>query len=88
MALVGILYLFFNESILSSEMGSSRSEPSLKQMSKSIIGVQVGLILLAMIVTRSSVASLQAKQGLPFGNQVTGWVVLGKAFSYHRGAHR
>lgn len=36
------------------------------------------MILLAVIVTRSSAASLQAKQGLPLGNQVVGWFVLGK----------
>ncbi|CCX16400.1 Phosphatidylinositolglycan class N-domain-containing protein [Pyronema domesticum] len=41
-----------------------------------IIGIQVGLIALSMIVTSSSVRSLQAKQGLPFGNQVVGWLVL------------
>lgn len=34
------------------------------------------MILLAVIVTRSTVASLQAKQGLPLGNQVVGWLVL------------
>lgn len=78
MALVGILYLLFDKSILSTAKGSGRSGLSLDRVSKSIIGVQVGLILLAMIVTRSSVASLQAKRGLPFGNQVIGWVVLGR----------
>jgi hypothetical protein len=31
-----------------------------------------------MVVTRSSALSLQAKQGLPRGNQIVGWVVLGK----------
>lgn len=31
-----------------------------------------------MVVTRSSVASLQAKQGLPLGAQVVGWFTLGK----------
>jgi hypothetical protein len=36
------------------------------------------MVLLALIVTRSSVSSLQAKQGLPFGNLVVGWFVLGK----------
>jgi hypothetical protein len=36
------------------------------------------MVLLALIVTRSSVSSLQAKQGLPFGNQVVGWFVLGE----------
>ena len=32
---------------------------------------------LAMFVTRSSALSLQAKQGLPVGNQIVGWAVLG-----------
>ena len=30
-----------------------------------------------MIVTRSSALSLQAKLGLPRGNQIVGWAVLG-----------
>lgn len=34
------------------------------------------MVLLALIVTRSSATSLQARQGLPFGNQVVGWGVL------------
>lgn len=38
---------------------------------------QVGLIILATIVTRSSSLSIQAKQGLPLGNQIMGWIVLG-----------
>ena len=33
-----------------------------------------------MIVTRSSALSLQAKQGLPRGNQIVGWLVLGISF--------
>lgn len=40
---------------------------------------QVGLIALAMLVTRSSVASLQAKQGLPLGTQMAGWCTLGES---------
>lgn len=40
------------------------------------MGIQVGLILLAIIVTRSSIASLQAKKGLPLGNQIVGWFTL------------
>jgi len=31
-----------------------------------------------MLVTRSSVASLQAKQGLPLGTQMVGWLTLGE----------
>jgi phosphatidylinositol glycan class N len=72
MVSVGVLYLVFEKSILSS--------PDLSTMdllSKSILGAQVGLIMLAMFVTRSSIASLQAKRGLPLGNQVVGWLILG-----------
>lgn len=36
------------------------------------------MVLLALIVTRSSVTSLQAREGLPVGNQVVGWFVLGR----------
>lgn len=77
MALIGILYLLFEKTILSSSRQSGQGLQSLDRVSKSIVGAQVGLILLAMLVTRSSIASLQAKHGLPFGNQVMGWIVLG-----------
>ena len=40
--------------------------------------VQIGLILLAMLVTHSSATSLQAKLGLPQGSQAVGWVVVGE----------
>lgn len=44
--------------------------------SRIITGVQTGFIGLAMLVTRSSVKSLQARQGLPLGTQTVGWLVL------------
>lgn len=47
-------------------------------VSRVILGLQVGLVALAMLVTRSSVASLQTKQGLPLGTQIAGWATLGK----------
>ena len=72
---VGVLYLLFEKSILSSK--TSAPPPSIDYLSKDILGVQMGLIVLAMLVTRSSVASLQARRGLPLGNQVVGWLVLG-----------
>ena len=39
-------------------------------------GSQIGLIILAMLVTRSSALSVQAKQGVPRGNLVVGWLVF------------
>lgn len=33
--------------------------------------------MLAIFVTRSSALSMQAKLGLPRGNQIVGWFVLG-----------
>ncbi|KAL9584684.1 MAG: hypothetical protein Q9212_001967 [Teloschistes hypoglaucus] len=78
MAAVGLLYLLFEKSILSASSSASGelSSPRADGLSKNILGAQIGLIMLAMIVTRSSVASLQAKRGLPLGNQVMGWLVL------------
>lgn len=80
MLLVGVLYLLFEKSIVSSSPSSSKglASPTTGGLPRIILGVQIGLILLAMVVTRSSVSSLQAKRGLPLGNQVTGWVVLSK----------
>lgn len=79
MALVGVLYLLFEKTILSSNGNDNNAQSaSLDYSSKCIIGFQIGLIFLAMIVTKSSVSSLQAKQGLPLGNQVIGWIILGK----------
>ena len=70
---VGVAYLFLDKRIPNSAVAS----PHLV-WSRIILGAQVGLILLAMIVTRSSVTSLQAKQGLPMGNQIVGWLVLSR----------
>lgn len=35
-----------------------------------------------MVVTRSSALSLQAKTGVPRGNQIVGWIVLSKRFLF------
>ncbi|KAL8854985.1 MAG: hypothetical protein Q9221_000181 [Calogaya cf. arnoldii] len=78
MACVGLLYLLFEQSILSTSSSTRRqmSSPLADGLSRNILGAQIGLIVLAMIITRSSVASLQAKRGLPLGNQVIGWLVF------------
>ena len=82
MATVGVSYLLFERSLLPPTARDGKSMFALVGMSKVIIGVQVGLIMLAMIVTRSSVASIAARKGLPLGNQVTGWLVLSKDPTY------
>ncbi|KAI1120879.1 GPI ethanolamine phosphate transferase 1 [Nemania abortiva] len=82
MVAVGILYLVFEDKLLIDFSGSIKpqSQPKSNQISRALIGVQTGLIILAMIVTRSSALSMQAKQGLPLGNQIVGWLVLVTSF--------
>jgi len=80
MGLVGVLYILFQKSILSSPKGTSQTPPTLDSISSSVLGIQVGLIVLAMFVTKSSVTSIQSKRGLPLGNQVVGWIVLSRRY--------
>lgn len=78
MVVVGILYLVLEDFVLA-DFSWSKERPSPRDhFSRTLIGIQIGLTLLSMVVTRSSALSLQAKQGLPRGNQIVGWVVLGK----------
>jgi phosphatidylinositol glycan class N len=70
MASIGLLYLIFEDSILGVSV-------KVHSISRAIIGVQVGLIILAMVVTQSAVSSIQAKEGLSLGTQVVGWAVTG-----------
>jgi phosphatidylinositol glycan class N len=74
MFLTGILYLLFEDNIIGHRDGNAIGRVG----SRVIMGVQIGMVLLALIVTRSTVFSLQARQGVPFGNIVVGWIVLGK----------
>ena len=79
MFLTGILYLLFEDAIIGRHDPESKVSNAVGRIgSRIIMGIQLGMVLLAVIVTRSSVISLQARQGLPFGNIVVGWVVLGK----------
>ncbi|KAI1856742.1 hypothetical protein JX265_011383 [Neoarthrinium moseri] len=75
---VGIAYLVFEEKILAdfSDASTPKSSRRENHISRALIGIQIGLTLLAMFVTRSSALSLQAKQGLPRGNFVVGWFTL------------
>lgn len=76
--LVGASYIALEKSLLvrAAPSKDGLSSPKADTVSRTLLGVQVGLVALAMIVTRSSVASIQARQGLPIGNQVIGWITL------------
>ncbi|KAM3491093.1 hypothetical protein MY3957_005575 [Beauveria namnaoensis] len=77
MVIIGLLYLSFEDTVLSDFTKPSASSESLSNpLSRTLMGAQIGLTILAMIVTRSSALSLAAKTGLPLGNQVVGWTVL------------
>ncbi|KUJ16862.1 PigN-domain-containing protein [Mollisia scopiformis] len=77
MVAIGIAYLLFEKSVLAkSKLPGDSTAPADDTLSRSLIGIQIGFIVLAMIVTRSSALSLQAKEGLPRGNQIVGWIVL------------
>ncbi|KAE8355067.1 GPI ethanolamine phosphate transferase 1 [Aspergillus coremiiformis] len=76
MFFTGLLYLIFESDILGQAHSSTHNPTIPSRGSRTIMGAQVGMILLALIVTRSSAASLQAKQGLPLGNQFLGWSIL------------
>ncbi|EON66176.1 GPI ethanolamine phosphate transferase 1 [Coniosporium apollinis CBS 100218] len=75
---VGALYVLFEKSIMvqSKSTKAALASSSFDRLSRTVLGVQTGLIALAMYVTRSSTASLQARLGLPLGTQVVGWTVL------------
>ncbi|KAL5086920.1 Glycosyl phosphatidyl inositol anchor synthesis [Trichoderma cf. simile WF8] len=82
MSLIGVLYMIFEPFVLSdfsSETAKSSNHTN-SLVARVATGIQVGLIILATIVTRSSSLSIQAKQGLPLGNQIMGWIVLVSSF--------
>ncbi|KAI5920231.1 Phosphatidylinositolglycan class N-domain-containing protein [Camillea tinctor] len=78
MVAVGVIYLVFEDRLLADFAGSTKplAVGRDNQISRMLIGIQIGLTILAMLVTRSSVLSMQAKLGLPRGNQIVGWLVL------------
>lgn len=80
MIIIGLLYLALEDFFLSDFSWASRKDSAKPGVAigRVVVGAQIGLTLLAIIVTRSSALSLQAKQGLPIGNQVVGWIVLGE----------
>jgi GPI ethanolamine phosphate transferase 1 len=77
MVVVGLLYLILEDFVLA-DFTWPTTRSAKNNTSRTLVGVQTGLTLLAIIVTRSSALSLQTKQGLPLGNQILGWIVLGE----------
>ncbi|KAH7882746.1 Phosphatidylinositolglycan class N-domain-containing protein [Phlebopus sp. FC_14] len=73
----GIVMLFIGAAYIRS-LGQ-QAVPSHQQLSTLI---QLCLVVVAMVVTSSSVISLQAKRGLPTLNQLVAWVVLVTASAY------
>ncbi|KAF1838279.1 GPI ethanolamine phosphate transferase 1 [Decorospora gaudefroyi] len=65
---VGALYLLFEKSIVAgSKSETELAEHEVNDKSRSILGVQLGLVLLSMIVTKSSIGYLRASEGIPLG---------------------
>ncbi|KAL5119449.1 Glycosyl phosphatidyl inositol anchor synthesis [Pleosporales sp. CAS-2024a] len=74
---VGLVYLLFEKSILAeTDSGDQVAKAELDGMSRVILSVQLGLVLLSMIVTKSSIGYIQARQGLPLGVLVVGRTTL------------
>ncbi|KAK6533848.1 Glycosyl phosphatidyl inositol anchor synthesis [Arthrobotrys megalospora] len=76
MLAAGIGYIAYGHRLFGVSETAARETFNGKYM-QFLLGFQCGLIALSMAVTHSSVKSLDAKQGLPFGNQVVGWIILG-----------
>ena len=78
MVVVGVVYVTFEDSILATPGATEDASRKPSGVSRAILGVQIGLTALSILVTRTSVASLQADAGLPLGAQVVGWITLSK----------
>lgn len=85
MLVIGTLYLLYEDIIIEQLPLTKRKETDEEKrlISRAVIGVQVGLVVLAILVTRSSVTSLQSKQGLPLGTQLVGWLTMSKYCKSH-----
>ncbi|KAF8477369.1 Phosphatidylinositolglycan class N-domain-containing protein [Kalaharituber pfeilii] len=75
MTALGLAYIIYGNVIID-PASKSITLGEQEWASKTILGVQVGLVVLSMCVTQSSIQSLQAKRGLALGSQAIGWAVL------------
>ena len=98
MAVIGIIYLVFEETIINDFAAASKSASKAvatnaaavakDPISRALLGAQVGLIILSMLVTRSSALAIRNKTGLPRGNQIVGLITLFSSFTVMPLAHR
>ncbi|KAK6337699.1 Glycosyl phosphatidyl inositol anchor synthesis, variant 2 [Orbilia brochopaga] len=75
MLAAGIGYIRYGHNIFG-ERERTHLEVFASRHMQALLGAQCGLIGISMVVTHASVESLRAKQGLPLGNQVVGWLIL------------
>ncbi|ERT01596.1 phosphatidylinositol glycan, class N [Sporothrix schenckii 1099-18] len=81
MVIIGVAYLVFEDTILNDftavkKVKSAAAAAAKDPISEALLGAQIGLIVLSMWVTRSSALSLQAKLGLPRGNQIVALLIF------------
>ncbi|KAH8172664.1 phosphatidylinositolglycan class N (PIG-N) domain-containing protein [Sarocladium implicatum] len=76
MAALGVFYLVYDDFVLNDFTSASSRQPKRLGPERLLVGIQVGLIILATLVTRSSAFALQRRTGLPLGNQIIGWAVM------------
>jgi phosphatidylinositol glycan class N len=78
MLAIGIAYIAFEDRIIEQLPETKEAEKASGKplITQTVFGAQVGLIVLAMIVTRSGIAAVATREGLPLGTQVAGWLTL------------
>ena len=78
MAVIGIGYITFEDSIIQQLPGRDKGEKATEKplVSRAVFGTQIGLVLLSLVVTRSAINSIAAREGLPLGTQIVGWLTF------------
>ena len=74
---VGALYLLLERRLVAKSQSEAEvASHELNNQSRIILGLQLGLVLLSMIVTKSSIGYLQAREGIPYGVLTIGRATL------------
>ncbi|RAH80314.1 PigN-domain-containing protein [Aspergillus japonicus CBS 114.51] len=74
----GVLYIIFEPTIL--QRASLGNVVEIDRLGRLLLMFQVGLVPLAICMTRSAAASLQSREGLPRPTQILGWTILVTSF--------